>query len=69
MRSIDRTDDSYLYLFKAFEYRSKDEPTPLSKVQDEISRIIMHQRRKAILDELRKNAKEKAKTGAVYERF
>lgn len=68
-RVYDRSTDEYIYLYKTFEYKDKEDPAPLSQVQDEISRIILHQRRKRILDELRNTAFEKAKEGAVFERY
>jgi hypothetical protein len=68
-RVYDRTDDQYLYLLRVFEFRDKNAPTPLSQVQDEISRIILHQRRSEILQNLRKTATEKGKGGKVSEKF
>ncbi|WCL82901.1 hypothetical protein PPO43_07355 [Saprospira sp. CCB-QB6] len=68
-RVFDRSDSKYVYLCKVFEYKDKDEPAPLPEVQDEISRIILHQRRQLILDQVRKEARTKAKEGNVFERF
>ncbi len=68
-RNYDRTDDEYLYLFRVFELRDRNSPVPLNQVQDEISRIILHQRRSEILTKLRKTATEKGKSGKVYEKF
>jgi hypothetical protein len=68
-RVYDRSTDKYIYLYKTFEHRDKEDAAPLSQVQDEISRIIMHQRRQKILDALRQGAFEKAKEGGVFERF
>ncbi|WP_245538666.1 hypothetical protein [Saprospira grandis] len=68
-RVFDRSDSKYVYLCKVFEYKDKNEPAPLAEVQDEISRIILHQRRQLILDQVRKEARAKAKEGNVFERF
>ncbi len=68
-RVYDRSTDKYIYLYKTFEYKDKNNPTPLVEVQDEISRIILHQRRQKILNELRESAFSKAKEGGVFERF
>lgn len=68
-RIFDRSDNKYVYLCKVFEYKDKNEPAPLTEVQDEISRIILHQRRQLILDQVRKEARAKAKEGNVFERF
>lgn len=68
-RTYDRSDDQFIYLYKTFEFKGKNEPAPLSQVQDEISRILMHQRRTAILEDLRKSAFDKGKSTGAYERF
>jgi len=68
-RTYDRSDDKFIYLYKTFEFKDKTEPAPLSQVQDEISRILMHQRRTAILEDLRKSAFEKGKSSGSYEKF
>jgi hypothetical protein len=68
-RILDRTDDQYLYLFRIFEFRDKDAPAPLAQIQDEITRIIMQQRRSEILKNLRNTAFEKAKRGKVFEKY
>jgi len=64
---LDRTDDSYQYLLQIFEYRDKDDATPLSQVQEEIRRIIIHQRRNQILQDIRKEVFEKAKKEGAFE--
>lgn len=68
-RIYDRSTDKYVYLYKTFEFKDKEDPAPLSQVQDEISRIILHQRRQAIMNELRQSAFQKAKEGGVFERY
>lgn len=68
-RTYDRSDDKFIYLYKTFEFKDKSQPAPLSQVQDEISRILMHQRRTAILENLRKSAFEKGKSSGSYEKF
>lgn len=64
---LDRMDDDYQYLLQIFEYRDKEDAAPLSQVQDEIRRIILHQRRNKILQDLRKDVYEKAKKEASFE--
>lgn len=68
-RIYDRSTDKYVYLYKTFDFKDKEDPAPLSQVQDEISRIILHQRRQLILNELRQSAFKKAKEGGVFERY
>ena len=58
---LDRTDDTYQYLLQIFEYRDKDDATPLPQLTEEISRIIIHQRRNKIIQEIRNEVYEKAK--------
>lgn len=58
---LDRMDDNYQYLLQIFEYRDKEDAAPLPQVQDEIQRIILHQRRNKILQNIRKEVYEKAK--------
>jgi len=66
---LDKTDDEYIYLLQIFEYRDKDDAVPLSKVQSEIRRIILHQRRNRILQSIRKEVYEKAKKENQFEIF
>ncbi len=68
-RSYDRTDDEYIYLFRVYEIRDRNNPVPLTQVQDEIFKIVLHQRRNEILQKLRKTATEKGKSGKVFEKF
>jgi len=64
---LDRSDDQFQYLLQIFEYRDKEDAAPLSQVQDEIVRIILHQRRNKILQDLRKEVYEKAKEEGRFE--
>jgi hypothetical protein len=68
-RILDRTDEEHLYLLKIFEFRDKDAPAPLAQIQDEITRIIMQQRRSEILKNLRSTVFEKAKRNKVFEKY
>ncbi len=64
---LDRMDDEYQYLLQIFEYRDKDDTTPLSQVQEEIRRIIIHQRRNKILQDIRKEVFEQAKKQGAFD--
>ncbi len=64
---LDRMDDSYQYLLQIFEYRDKDDATPLPQVQEEIHRIIIHQRRNQILQDIRREVFENAKKEGKFE--
>lgn len=66
---LDRMDDDYQYLLQIFEYRDKEDAAPLSQVQDEIRRIILHQRRNQILQNIRKEVYEQAKKNGKFEIF
>ncbi len=66
---LDRTDDNYIYLLQIFEYRDKEDATPLAQVQDEVKRIILHQRRNKILQDIRREVYEKAKKEGGFELF
>jgi hypothetical protein len=56
-------DESYLYFFKADEYRISDNVSPLEFVRDEITNIILNKRKvelaKKLEDEVYKNALDK----------
>jgi hypothetical protein len=66
---LDRTDDDYIYLLRVFEFRDKDAPATLNQVQDEISRIILQQRRAIILQNFRNKVLKNSKKGQSYEKF
>lgn len=66
---LDRMDDNYQYLLQIFEYRDKDDATPLPQVQEEIRRIIIHQRRNQILQDIRKEVFEQAKKEGTFQIF
>jgi hypothetical protein len=68
-RILDRTDDDYIYLLRVFEFRDKDAPATLNQVQDEISRIILQQRRAIILQNFRNKVLKNSKKGQSYEKF
>jgi hypothetical protein len=64
-------DESYLYFFKADEYRISDNVSPLEFVRDEITNIILNKRKvelaKKLEDEVYKNALDK-KEFEIYNR-
>lgn len=64
---LDKTDDSFQYLLNIFEYRDKSEATPLQEVKDEVRRIILHQRRSKILQDVRREIYQKGKTDGSFE--
>lgn len=64
---LDRMDENYQYLLQIFEYRDKEDAAPLPQVQDEIKRIVLHQRRNKILQDLRKEVYERAKKEGTFE--
>jgi hypothetical protein len=64
---LDRMDETHQYLLQIFEYRDKEDAAPLPQVQDEIKRIILHQRRNKILQDIRKEVYEKAKKEGTFE--
>jgi hypothetical protein len=66
---LDRMDENHQYLLQIFEYRDKEDAAPLPQVQDEIKRIILHQRRNKILQNIRKEVYEKAKKEGTFEIF
>lgn len=66
---LDRSDDQYQYLLEIFEYRDKEDAAPLIQVQDEIRRILLHQRRNQILQDIRKEVYENAKREGGFEVF
>jgi hypothetical protein len=64
-------DESYLYFFKADEYRISDNVSPLEFVRDEITNIILNKRKvelaKKLEDEVYRNALDK-KEFEIYNR-
>lgn len=64
---LDRTDDEYLYLLKIFEYRDKTDATPMQEVQQEIRHILIYNREKEILSNLREQIYKNAKTSNAFE--
>lgn len=64
---LDRSDDQYQYLLEIFEYRDKEDAAPLVQVQEEIRRIILHQRRNQILQNIRRDVYEQAKQSGGFE--
>lgn len=66
---LDRSDEQYQYLLEIFEYRDKNDAAPLVQVQDEIRRILLHQRRNQILQDIRKEVYENAKREGDFEVF
>lgn len=66
---FDHSNDEYIYLYRTLEYRGAEEATPLSKVKDEITRIILHQRRMALVEQNRKEIYERGKTNQTFELY
>ncbi|MCH2043155.1 MAG: hypothetical protein MK212_03380 [Saprospiraceae bacterium] len=66
-RILDRSDDNHQYLLKIFEFKGKDDALPLSQVQEQISRIILHQRSAKLLRDIRKELYLKGKKEANFE--
>ena len=64
---LDRMSETHQYLLQIFEYRDKEDATPLPQVQEEIRRILLHQRRNQILQNIRKEVYEKAKKDGTFE--
>ncbi|MCP4439912.1 MAG: hypothetical protein GY810_13285 [Aureispira sp.] len=64
---LDKTDDNHQYLLRIFEYRDKNEATPLQEVKEEVRRIILHQRRSQILQDVRREIYQKGKTDDSFE--
>lgn len=64
---LDRSTDSHQFLLQIFEYRDKEDAAPLPQVQDEIRRIILHQRRNQILNDIRREVYEQAKKEKGFE--
>lgn len=66
---LDRSDDSYIYLLKVFEFRSKDDAAPLQEVQAEIRQVVVYMREQAILRKLRQDIYKNAKADKAFEVF
>lgn len=64
---LDLMTETHQYLLRIFEYRDKTDAAPLQQVQDEIRRIILHQRRNKIVEDIRKEVYEKAKEEGGFE--
>lgn len=66
-RILDQTDEDFIYLLQVFEYRDKDEATPLPQVKDEIARILLHQRKNNIMRQIRDDIYADAKSKNQFE--
>lgn len=64
---LDMMTETHQYLLRIFEYRDKNDAAPLPQVQEEIRRIILHQRRNKIVEDIRKEVYEKAKNEGGFE--
>lgn len=67
--TLDRSDDDYIYLLKVYEYRDKEDATPLPQLQTEITRIILHLRHNEILRSIRRQVYEEGKSAGRFEVF
>jgi hypothetical protein len=67
--TLDRTDESFLYLLKVFEFRDKTDATPLQEVQAEIKQVLIFLRKQSILRNLRQEIYKNAKEGGSFEVF
>ena len=59
---IQRSDAEYDYLLRVFEYRGKDEPSPMRAVENDIRQIILYQRQEDLLRAERLRLYEEAKS-------
>lgn len=64
-----KTSDEYIYLLRIFAHRDKEEAVPLSMVKEEISRILIYQRKKQLLQDLRKEVYKRASEDGDFEIF
>lgn len=64
---LDLMTETHQFLLRIFEYRDKNDAAPLPQVQEEIRRIILHQRRNKIVEDIRKEVYEKAKKEGGFE--
>lgn len=64
-----KTTDDYVYLLRIFAHRDKEEAMPFSMVKDEISRILIYQRKKQLLQDLRKEVYKRASEDGNFEIF
>jgi hypothetical protein len=66
---LDRSDDTYIYLLKVFEFRSKNDAAPLQEVQQEIRQVVVYMREQTILRNLRQEIYKNAKADKAFEVF
>lgn len=64
---LDLVTETHQFLLRIYEFKDKNDAAPLSQVQDEISRIILHQRRNKIVADIHKEVYEKAKLDGSFE--
>ena len=64
---VDYNDGKFHYLMQVMEFSKKGESIPLVKVQEDIKRILIHNRRNAILASIRKDVYENAKKTCDFE--
>ncbi len=54
------SNDDYYYFLKVFEIRDKKEIAPLTYIQEQASKVILHKRKIALLDKLREDLYDRA---------
>ncbi len=54
------SNDDYYYFLKILEIKDKKEIAPLTYIQEQASRVILHQRKLALLDQIRDDLYERA---------
>ena len=62
-----QSDENYVYLLRVFDYRDKNEASPLQEVQEKIKAKILHQRKQKILDDIRDEIYKKAAESNDFE--
>ena len=59
-REFQLTDDEYYYFLKILDFRDKKEIAPLTFIQEQASKVILHQRKIALLEKIREDLYERA---------
>lgn len=60
-------EDDYLYFVKLIELKTKKDTAPLEMIRKRIRRVILNDRKQAIVEEARKNLMERAKKAEEFE--
>lgn len=66
---VEISDDNFFYFLKLFKYKTSNEISPLSFVQNDIRRIILNKRKINITGELKEEIYKNAKTNNEFEIF